>query len=237
MGDDVVWLANVLAGVRSDLEVLCSRFGVLNVCGFVLESVAEVFPTWFSGRRRRVLVASIVYLSLLIARGARKGFLKQVLDLCGASKPAVRDAVSRFAFVDWDAGFVYLDPNLYESLSRKMRLPQHVKRYTISDFVKNRIWSYAPGLYQHLEVVCMRNSKKDCITLLFENPDEFKNILLSIYKTPLVAKLVAEKLFTPIAEALQIAESPQKLAEKLFTNPEDVAKLLKQMLNVKSINK
>lgn len=226
MASDVFWLADVLAGVRGELSSLCTRFGVLNVCLSVLESVAEVFPTWFSGRKKRVIAGSILYISLLIAKGAKKGFLRAALAECGASKPSVRDAVSALIHVGWGHGIVYLDPRLYEAIGKRISLPSHVRPYTVREVVRSRIEAFAPGLYNSLELSCRRASGKDCVSLMLSDPKTFIDVVTNSFRAQVVAKRILENFVAPVAKALSVKESPQKLVEVLLSNPEEFKRVL-----------
>ncbi|MEM0026678.1 MAG: hypothetical protein QXT53_02595 [Ignisphaera sp.] len=227
---DAVWLADVLAGVKGELEPVCSRYAISGVCGAVLEGVAEVFPTWFSGRRKSVVAAVILYLSLLIARGVRKGFLKDSLDLLKASKPAVIDAFSRIAFVDWDSGVLYLDQKLFNALAKKIKLQKHVKPYSFREVVRNRVVKVYPGIYSYLDFLCTKLSGKDFLKTLLEEPATARKVLLEVSVEWRVVEGVAEKIMETIAELLGVGEKPQKLAQLLFENPEELGKVFKNLL-------
>ena len=219
MGGDAVWLADLLAGVRFELESLCHRFGVASVCGAVLEGFAEALPSWFSGRKRRVIASVVLYTSLLIARGVRKGLLKDVLDAFDVSKPSFRDAFSRVAFVDWDTGLVYLEPRLFEALSKRMRLPGHVGRYSVGEVVRNRVEKVYPGLYSSLDLVCMKSCGKSYLKTLLEEPEIARDAVLKL-STPRIAKWIVEKTVHTIAELLDVDTEPSKIAELLFEDPD-----------------
>ncbi|MEM1608227.1 MAG: hypothetical protein QXG81_02985 [Ignisphaera sp.] len=219
MGGDAIWFVDVLAGVRGELESLCHGFGVASVCSAVLEGFAEALPSWFSGRKRRVIASVILYTSLLIARGVRKGLLKDVLEALGVSKPSFRDAFSRVAFVDWDTGLVYLEPRLFEALSKRVRLPGHVRRYSVGEVVRNRVEKVYPGLYSSLDLVCMKSCGKSYLKTLLEEPEMARDAVLKL-STPGVARWIVEKSVATIAELLDIDAEPSKVAQLLFEDPE-----------------
>lgn len=226
MGDEFVWFKSVVGKVKSDLDELCPVFGVDRFCGVVLDGFLEVDPLWFEGRRSRTIVASVLYVSVLLGRGPRRGLLKKVLDAVGVSKPSLRDAVTRFAFVDWEDEVVYLNPRLFNVLSKKIDLPEYVVPYVAKEVVRVKLKKAAPGLYEYFELQCVKEVGRDCVSLLFEDPAVFRDIVLKRYSVPVIARRIIERYLAPIVDALGLDEAPKKLAELLINNPKEFKSFL-----------
>lgn len=226
MNNDSLWLSMILDRVRSELEGLCSELGILKECSLVLESLVESHPVWFEGKKKRTVVAVVLYVSLLISKGPRRGVLREALDLAGVSKVSLKDAVSKLIMVDWNFGYVYLNPRFYAALRKRTVLPRYVVPLALSEIIRVRMMKTSPGLYEFLDVYCRKNAGKDCVTALFENPVVIKEIIVSKYRVSIVAKRVAERFFAPIVDVLEMEEPPGNLAELLLSNPDELHKLL-----------
>jgi len=226
MNSDFPWLSMILERVRPGLSDLCSELGVSRECSLVLESLVEAYPVWFEGKKKRTITATVLYVSLLLSNGPRKGVLRRALDAAGVSKVSLREATLRIVNVDWDLGFVYLNPRVYAALRKRTSLPGYVLPLTPRDVVRAVFSRISPGLYEALNVECKKSTGRDCITLLFENPALVRDVLVNRYREPVVAKRIAEKIFTSIVEVLHISESPRKLVELLYGNPDEVRRIL-----------
>ncbi|MEM4481156.1 MAG: hypothetical protein QXV04_00275, partial [Desulfurococcaceae archaeon] len=53
-----------------------------------------------------------------------------------------------------------------------------------------------------------------------------RDIIISKYGTPIVARRIAERLFASIIEVIGVEKSPAELAELFTSNPEELRKLL-----------
>ncbi|MEM4489984.1 MAG: hypothetical protein QW816_02135 [Desulfurococcaceae archaeon] len=226
MDNGSLWLSMILDRVRSDLEGLCSELGVLKECNLVLESLVESHPVWFEGKKKRTIVAVVLYVSLLISRGPRRGVLKEILDLVGVSKVSMRDAVSRLINVDWDLGLVYLNPRFYSALRKRISLPGYVVPLMLSEVIRARLSRISPGLYEFLDLQCKKTTGRDCVAVLLEDPAVIRDIIVSKYGSLVVAKRVAERFFAPIVDALGIEKTPRELAELLVSDPGELRKLI-----------
>lgn len=220
LNDEYIWLKPLIDRVKIDLDELCPVFEVRDLCGIVLESIAEVDPLWFEGKKSKTLSSAILYIAILLSKGLRRGYLKKILEATGASKPTVREAISRFAIVDWEDDIVYLNPKFYTTISRKIKLPEYVVPYIPKEVVKIKLRKATPGLYEYFDLQCVKDVGKDCVSLLFENPAIFRDIVLKRYEVPVVAKRIVERFLTPIVKTLDIDETPRELAELLLKNPE-----------------
>jgi len=219
--NESAWIKSIVERVKSDLDELCPVFGVDKLCYAVLESFLMVDPLWFEGRRSRTIVASILYISVILGKGPRRGLLKKVLDAVGVSKPSLREAIAKFILIDWEDEVVYLNPRLYDFLSKKIDLPEYVIPYIAKEVVRFKLRKTAPGLYEYFELQCVREVGKDCVSLLFENPVIFRDIVLKRYSIPVIARRIIERYLVPIIDALGLDEAPKKLAELLINNPEE----------------
>ena len=226
MNSDSVWLSMILERVRLELDELCSEFGVSRECGLVLESLVEAYPVWFEGKKKKTIVAVVLYVSLLINRGVRRGVLSEVLDATGVSKVSIRDAVSRLMEVDWDMGLIYLNPRFYSALRKRIVLSGYVVPFVFSEVVRARLTRAIPGLYEYLDAQCKKNTGRDCVTLLFEEPAVIRDIIMAKYNAPVVAKRIAERFLAPVIDALGLENSPRSLAELLLSNPDELRRLL-----------
>lgn len=225
-GDESLWTLFILDRIRPELEALCADYGVEKVCTNVLESIAEVFPTWFEGKKKKTIVASILYISQLISRGPKRGILKLVLDSTKATKPAVNDAVSKLVRVNWELGVIYFNVKFFVALKKKISLPEYIVPYTVSDVVRIKLRLSFPGLFELLEIICKKNTGKDCISLLMEDPAKLRDLILERYGLPLVAKRIAEKILRPLVEELDIDVPVPRLADLFLDNPEELEKIL-----------
>jgi len=229
MIDDGVWIKAIVYRVKPELEEVCPYFSLEELCNTVLDCIGIAFPRWFEGKKARTIAGTVLYISMLIARGPQRGTLKKVLESVGVSKPSIREAVSRLVVVDWDLGVVYLSPRLYSILSKRVALPPYVVPYTREEVVRVRLRKSMPGIYEFLETQCRRVLAKDCVEILFEDPAVLRNIIVERYSVPLVAKRVAERFLAPVGEALGLDITPKKLAELLIENPEELKRLLSEV--------
>jgi hypothetical protein len=230
LAEEKAWTRLLLDKVKVELEPICSNYGVRDVCEAVLESIAEMFLTWFEGKKKKTIVATVLYISLLIAKGVKRGILKTVLDRTDASKPAVNDAISNFVKVNWELGIVYMNPKLYTVLRNRLEIPSHVIPYTMSEIIKVKLRMAYPGLFEFLEILCQKNTGRDCISLLLEDPAKLRDLILTRYNIPLIAKRIAEKLIAPIVEELDINIPVSILADLFVNNPNELRKILSSNL-------
>lgn len=226
MSGDSPWLSMILSRVRPGLEDLCSKLGVLKECSMVLESLVESHPVWFEGKKKRTIIASVIYISLLISNGPKRGVLKNVIDLTGISKVSLGDAVSRLIKVDWELGLVYLDPRLYSALRKRVVTLNHVVPATLSEIIRARLSRVFPGLYESLTALCKKSTGKDCVTLLLEDPIVIRDIIVNKYGSPLIAERVIEKMLAPVIDILGIKKLPRELVDMLFNNPDELRELM-----------
>ncbi|MEM4487996.1 MAG: hypothetical protein QXK88_04240 [Desulfurococcaceae archaeon] len=226
MTTEPLWLSMILDRVRPDLEELCSELVVLKECNLVLDSLVESHPLWFEGKKKKTVTAAILYISLLVSRGPRRGVLREALDLAGISKVSLRDALSRLVEVDWSLGVVYFNPKFYSALRKRVALPGYVVPLMLSEVIRAKLSRVSPGLYEFLNVQCKKGVGKDCVSTLLENPATVRDIIISKYGTPIVARRIAERLFASIIEVIGVEKSPAELAELFTSNPEELRKLL-----------
>jgi len=224
--DESLWTSFILDRIRHELDAVCADHGIEKVCTSVLESIAEVFPTWFEGKKKKTIVASILYISQLISRGPKRGILKLILDSTKATKPAVNDAVSKLVRVNWELGVIYVNVKFYVALEKRISLPDYIVPYTVSDVVRVKLRLSFPGLFELLEIICKKNTGKDCISLLIEDPAKLRDLIIERYGLPLIAKRIAERILRPMVEELEIDVSVPKLTDLFLGDPEELKRIL-----------
>lgn len=228
--DESLWTSFILDRIRPELDAICADYGVEKMCAAVLESIAEVLPTWFEGKKKKTIIASILYISQLMTKGPRRGILKSVLDGTKATKPAVNDAVSKLIRVNWELGVIYVNAKFFVALKKRISIPDYIVPYTVAEVARVKLRLTFPGLFELLEIICKKNTGKDCISLLMEDPAKLRDVILERYSLPLIAKRIAEKILRPLVEELDIDIPVPKLADLFVDNPEELKKILSKAL-------
>ncbi|MEM1645527.1 MAG: hypothetical protein QXL96_06630 [Ignisphaera sp.] len=224
--NESLWLSFIIDRIRPELNTVCADYGVEGMCIAVLESIAEVFPTWFEGKKKKTIIASILYISKLIAKGPRRGTLKLILDSTKATKPAVNDAVSKLIKVNWELGIIYTNVKFFVALKKRISIPDYIVPYTVAEVVRVKLRLTFPGLFELLEIICKKNTGKDCISLLIEDPAKLRDVILERYSLPLIVKRIAEKILRPLVEELDVNIPVPKLVDLFMDNPEELKKIL-----------
>lgn len=102
------------------------------------------------------------------------------------------------------------------------------KSSSIAKNIHSYIASRAPEFLKALNRVCIRYYNKDCITLLLEEPEKLRDILLK-YNDIATAKFVIKNLFLkPLLEKLD--RDKEKLLEDLSSNFIEDSEVFKRKL-------
>lgn len=99
------------------------------------------------------------------------------------------------------------------------------------DNIKNAIKKWMsiriPGLYESLEPICMKVYKKDCLDLLLDEPDKFRELLISVFKDRhFVYLLVRYTIVKPLLDIFKKSELEEVVTSRFFNEPLKFKELL-----------